>query len=341
MGQENLLPVVQAFRVSKSLIDEDQSRLSRLERAFAGSAKAGKSAIEKTAMIAATNAGLAVSKQDFKVRYPTSGGWKQHPQAVKAPTLRGTGIDLLKNWAKGTVREALKKEGGAFYYVAWAWQGADAVKSLLKPGHPAIKVIEVGLFLNKVVLEIQRKYLDARSAEFAKHIDWVLKAHTDAADRLMADAHSLVKEANAASGKVVPKWVHSQGLQAKLLKAVNRGRPGDSEKGKHFVRSMLQENMLDDLAYLHDLRAGVYSLGASVEALSLHCQSLVDYPHNRVLLPKELRQYQGYVHPNRNAILAMFAKDLSGVAAQARAALQSLESTEFNLWSVIGRSLER
>ena len=340
MSQDQLLSVVQAFQASKAIAVKDQEQLTELQKSAAAVMKSAPSAFAKTTMKGATELSLAARKSEFRVNYSSPGGSKHTYESVKAPTLKSVGTDLIKSVAKGAVRDRLKQQGGVWYYIAWAWQGSDAAVKLLKPGHPALKVLEVGFYVSKLTLEVQKSYLEKKTAEMAAEIDWVLKLHTDVADRMIADMNSLASEANSAGVKIMPKWGQDKkGFMQQLLKEVAVGRAGDSHEGKLLVQSIVRRSVLNDLAYLHDLRAAAYSLGAAADAMAIHLGSLAENPASKALLPKELQNYTGKVLQERPAILRMFANDLTTGAGVLQSTTERIYNIEFNLWSLIAGTL--
>jgi hypothetical protein len=342
MGQESLLSVVEAFRVSQGISDDDRDRLTEMQKAAAAVGKSAPSAFGKAAAKAGINSALAGAKTDYvSGHYKTSGGWKFTVDKVKAPTLKSTGKDLITSWAKGAVRARMKAEGGGFAYVAWAWEGWETAAKMLKPGHPAIKVLELGLFVNKAAVAAQKTYLDKQTAAMAAEIDWILKTHSDVTDRLLGQARSMVEECQTAGMKVVPKWKldDRESFVQRLISAINDVQSGDGQAGKMFVQSNLRRNLLNDLAYLHDLRAGAYSLGAASDAWSDHLKVLADNPEKKSVLPAEMQNYSGYVKPGRADIFRMLANDLHQSACGLRAATEGVFNVETNLWYLLGQKL--
>jgi|GEM_PF-4278164 len=342
MGQETLLSVVEAFRVSQGISNDDRDRLTEMQKAGAAVEKSASSAFGKTVAKTGTNAALAGVKADYVTGYyKTQGGWKSTVDRVKAPTAKSTGKDLITSWAKGAVRARMKAEGGGFAYVAWAWEGWEAAAKLLKPGHPAIKVLELGLFVNKVAVAIQKTYLDKQTAAMAAEIDWILKTHSDVTDRMLEQGRAMVEECQTAGMKVVPKWKldNKESFVQRLISAINDVQSGDGQAGKLLVQSNLRNNLLNDLAYLHDLRAGAYSLGAASDAWSDYLKMLADNPEKKNVLPEAMQDYKGFVMPGRSDIFRMLANDLHQSACGLRAVTEGVFNVETNLWYLLGQKL--
>ena len=175
----------------------------------------------------------------------------------------------------------------------------------------------------------------------AAEIDWILKAHSDITDGMRSRGLSLIKECQSAGMKVVPKWKMDDrnSLVQRLISAIQDFQSGDGEAGKLLVQSNLRINLLNDLAYLHDLRAGAYSLGAVSDAWSEYLKMVADNPEKKSLLPAEMQAYKGLVKQGRSDIFRMLADDVHQSACNLRAATEGVFNVETNLWYLLGQKL--
>lgn len=180
--------------------------------------------------------------------------------------------------------------------------------------------------------------MQERIREIAKDHDFVLSAFISTRHRLFGTTDDLLKESQTAIQKTSHKWISKKGSGNEwfqlLMQARRDGRP---EAGRRFVRSLLNQNLSDDLAYLDHLAASLYTVGVAAEAFAAQCTAAGPNPTNAAL---GFPDYQGHVSRDRKAIISHMGGDVASLVPDAKSQVEGLDNVIFNLGSVIGSCLK-
>lgn len=316
-----IMTVQQAFAKATQLKTLQAEQLGILQN----QAKYANSAVSTSAM----NVGLE------------AGTWAAGGRTPKVTNTDAKGFkgDLRKLFLWGPVKAEMKRQGGWWKFAAYFWDGVDTAGDIAKGGcHPVVLAYSLGTYVSDIVIDVHKYYQEEKLKELAKDHDFVLSAFISTRHKICWSIDDVIQESQRAVQKVSQKWISKGGSGNKwyqlLMQARRDGRP---EAGRRLVRSLLNQNITDDLAYLDSLAASLYSLGVAGEAFSAQCAQVGANPTNQAA---GFPGYKGFVSRDRKTIISSLTTDVDSLLPDARKRVEELDTVVANLYNLFARNLQ-
>jgi hypothetical protein len=240
--------------------------------------------------------------------------------------------DVFKGVRNSIIKGALKEHGGLGGFIAWAWDGADALKVLLAPEPPIVKVIEVGFFLEDVFESLGKKIIqmktDAMMAEMMKDLDPVFVAYGTVRDKIVKEAKSLFPEADGAGHRILP--LYTAGVGADWIRQYNDPRTLPSVRRS--LGALLGNSVLWNLEYLRKLRYRLFMVKLMTVGFFFDCETAAETGQTAVA------DYQGYVHPMRKKQFEAGMRAMYTLNSAIQVRQSHLYNLSYNLWTFVGNA---